>query len=353
MKKKLLTLVAAVLLSSMIGTNTYASSNTYTVKKGDSLSSIAKKHNLTVKDLMSYNGLKNDKIFVNQKLVVKKKTVKKVSAKKPATYKVKKGDSLSKIATKYKVSVAKLKKWNKLKSDQIFVGQKLIVSKPKTTTSKVKDVVAKAPAKETAPAKPVVAEPSVVSEVIYWEYTIQRGDTLSLLGRNFGLTVDQIKALNGLTGDQIFVGQVLKIPGEKPVVNSGVAGEAGVVVDQAFAELLIAEAKKYMGVPYVFGGATTVGFDCSGYISFVYNQIGKPLNRMSSEDYYKLSAPINVQPAPGDIVFFAGTYKEGISHMGIYLGNNEFIHASTSHGVIISNLNNSYYQKHFHSFRRM
>ncbi|WP_203247683.1 C40 family peptidase [Sporosarcina beigongshangi] len=96
-------------------------------------------------------------------------------------------------------------------------------------------------------------------------------------------------------------------------------------------------AEKFYGTSYKFGGTTPAGFDCSGYIRYVFNKFNISLPRTSA-DQFKVGTKVskdNLQP--GDLVFFANTYKKGISHTGIYLGNNEFISAK-SRGVLKANL---------------
>lgn len=105
---------------------------------------------------------------------------------------------------------------------------------------------------------------------------------------------------------------------------------------------LIPIAKKYIGVPYKWAGTTVSGFDCSGYINFVYNQIGIDLPRTSSSMYQVGTKVAKDDLRVGDLIFF-NTSGSGISHAGIYIGSNQFIHASTSKGVMISNINDPYY----------
>lgn len=106
----------------------------------------------------------------------------------------------------------------------------------------------------------------------------------------------------------------------------------------------------YLQIPYVFGGITKAGLDCSGFIWLIHNEAGLTISRLSSEDYFKRAKPVQ-QPVPGDLVFFENTYKPGISHMGIYLGDNQFVHAG-SKGVEVSNLSVSYWKDRFVSFKR-
>jgi len=120
----------------------------------------------------------------------------------------------------------------------------------------------------------------------------------------------------------------------------------GQVVYAALASI----APNYLGTPYVMGGKLPTGFDCSGFIYYVHNEAGLNIIRKSSADYYKDTTKVSV-PQIGDLVFFKDTYITGISHMGVYIGNNQFIHAA-SRGVEITNLDNSYWKSHFVDFRR-
>ncbi|MGO1368325.1 MAG: C40 family peptidase [Senegalia sp. (in: firmicutes)] len=116
---------------------------------------------------------------------------------------------------------------------------------------------------------------------------------------------------------------------------------------------IINEAKKYMGVPYVYGGSTTSGFDCTGYTQYVYRKFGISLSRSSrgqATDGTRVSRN-NLQA--GDLVIFEGTYRPGPSHAGIYLGNDMFINASSSKGVSIASLNSSYWKSHYAYGRRV
>jgi murein DD-endopeptidase / murein LD-carboxypeptidase len=105
---------------------------------------------------------------------------------------------------------------------------------------------------------------------------------------------------------------------------------------------LLPIAKKYIGVPYAWGGSSPSGFDCSGYISFVYKQLNIDLPRIS-KDMAKVGDPIKrSELRVGDLVFF-NTYGSDISHAGIYIGNNQFIHSQNGKGVSISALNDPFY----------
>lgn len=119
------------------------------------------------------------------------------------------------------------------------------------------------------------------------------------------------------------------------------------------ADTIIKTAKKYAGVPYVWGGVSPSGFDCSGFTHYVFLQNDITIPRVS-KDQYNAGVWVNKSALkPSDLVFFT-TYEPGPSHVGIYLGNNQFIHASSGAGKItISDLNNVYYSQHYIGAKRV
>ncbi|EJQ17032.1 peptidase M24 [Bacillus cereus] len=108
---------------------------------------------------------------------------------------------------------------------------------------------------------------------------------------------------------------------------------------------ILAYAKSMQGVPYVWGGSSANGVDCSGYIYHVFKKFGHNISRQSVAGYWS-SLPKTSSPQPGDLIYFQNTYKAGPSHMGIYLGGGSFIQAGDK-GVAIASLNNSYWKSHF------
>ncbi|MGG0455134.1 SH3 domain-containing protein [Bacillus mycoides] len=108
---------------------------------------------------------------------------------------------------------------------------------------------------------------------------------------------------------------------------------------------ILAYAKSMQGVPYVWGGSSANGVDCSGYIYHVFKKFGHNISRQSVAGYWS-SLPQTSSPQPGDLIYFKDTYKAGPSHMGIYLGGGSFIQAGDK-GVAIASLNNSYWKSHF------
>jgi cell wall-associated NlpC family hydrolase len=117
------------------------------------------------------------------------------------------------------------------------------------------------------------------------------------------------------------------------------------------AQELTKSALRFLGVPYVFGGTSVSGFDCSGYVQHVFAMMGISIPRTADAQYYSGSAPIGGM-RPGDLVFFQ-TYEPGPSHVGIYLGNGQFVHASSSHGVMVSSLSDSYWSARYIGAKRL
>lgn len=118
------------------------------------------------------------------------------------------------------------------------------------------------------------------------------------------------------------------------------------------AAAVISTAKSFLGVPYVWGGQSPSGFDCSGYIQYVLGKNGISIARTSAEQYKAGVSVSRSNLRVGDLVFFS-TYKPGPSHLGFYIGNGEFIHASSSKGVAISKLSNTYYASRYIGARRV
>lgn len=327
MNKKWQTLIAAVVFSTAIVVPTVDAAN-YTVQKGDTLTKIAKTHNTTIQQLRQWNSLKNNTIYIKQNLVVVSQITSVVEEKVEQTppkiataqkqplvvqqaetvptavkvYKVVKGDTLTKIARTYNVSVDNLKQWNIITNDQIYIGQAL----------KVLD------------------------------------STLAGLSTIETPTITQVEAVVDFEEKQINEVDSLIT---KQLASENIITTAPSAAGQAQYAQIIETAKELMGVPYVFGGNTTAGFDCSGFVSHLFNSTGTELARKSSLDYFLQNTTQVQQPVPGDIVFFKNTYIATVSHMGIYLGDGEFIHAS-SRGIEVAKLNTKYWEERFIGYKR-
>lgn len=122
----------------------------------------------------------------------------------------------------------------------------------------------------------------------------------------------------------------------------------------ASGEEILAQAQEYLGAPYRSGGASPSGFDCSGFVYYVLKQVGYSPYRTPA-DQYKMGTVVSKDALqPGDIVFFAGTAASGISHVGIYAGSGQFIHAPNSRSTVsYSDLTSGYWAEHYYGARRM
>lgn len=358
MKKTVFSVMATTALATMIAVgDADASENTYDVKPGDSLWKIATQHNSSVSNLKKLNNLSSDLIFPNQKLVVSgsastgNASSGSATVTKPNTttnsYTVKSGDTLGAIASAHKTSVSALAKLNGIANvNRLSIGQVLKVTGTASATP--------AP----TPSKPAGSSSSKPNNSVAGAttYTIVRGDTLSGISSKHGLSVNSLMTMNGLNSHIIHIGQKLQLDGaavSKPTTGQTAApkppaaSNSGIGVYSA----VVSNALAQKGVPYVWGGQSTRGFDCSGFIHYIFNQSGVSMSRTNTAGYYSRSYGIN-NPVPGDLVFFDNTYKRGLSHMGIYLGNGNFVHAG-SKGIAVGNVNDSYWKTKFNSYKRL
>ncbi|MFJ6207048.1 C40 family peptidase [Lysinibacillus sp. NPDC092081] len=180
-------------------------------------------------------------------------------------------------------------------------------------------------------------------------YTVKSGDSLWKIANQYGVTYQTLMKWNNLSSSTIRVGQKLNLnttstistPTPKPTVSITPKPTN-----------LVQVAKQQLGVKYTFGGSKpSTGFDCSGYVTYVYNNAGISTARKSAAGFYSTTKKVSA-PQVGDLVFFANTYKAGISHVGIYIGNNQMISASDG-GVSVANINSSYWKTHFAGYGRI
>lgn len=210
-------------------------------------------------------------------------------------------------------------------------------------------------------------------------YTVKPGDTLWQIATKHKLTVDELKSLNSLASDSIKTNQKLAISQKSGTVHSSPVKTANKKVSTVKKETsstnswknavattvkpkeLNLPSKKVLvsavdvslpllDTPYVWAGATKEGFDCSGFIYYVFNEAGLKIPRLDTIGMYANSFSVD-EPIPGDLVFFENTYRSGISHAGIYLGEGKFIHAATKK-VEITSIDSVYWKDKFTGFKR-
>ncbi|MBR1859520.1 MAG: C40 family peptidase [Selenomonadaceae bacterium] len=137
------------------------------------------------------------------------------------------------------------------------------------------------------------------------------------------------------------------------IISDGELVPYGIIlISKSQADELVRTAKSYIGVPYVFGGTTPDGFDCSGFVQYVFRQQGIIIPRLADEQYL-LGRSANISELnAGDLVFFT-TYEAGASHCGIYVGNRQFLHTSSSRGVRIDDIDNVYWSPRFFGAKKI
>jgi len=315
----------------------------YTVRKGDTLVAIANKFNTNVRTLKQYNNLNSSRLDIGDKIRVPDSSLT-VTKSGDIQYKVAKGDSLLKIANNFNISVRSLKSANGLNSNSIYVGDKLII--PPTSTIKRSSKSSTKVAKSSKKSK----NATIIN------YRVRGGDTLSSIARKHNSSVTKIKQANNLIGNSIYSGQKLKVPSKLYASTSKKSKKTRKTFNNE-AELkneLINVAKKYLGAPYKFGGTSTkTGIDCSAYINKVFKSFDVNLPRTARGIYKKGNYVSKSKLQKGDLVFFA-TYAKFPSHVGIYMGDGNFIHASSAKKkVVITNFQGKYYQKRYIGAKRI
>ena len=134
--------------------------------------------------------------------------------------------------------------------------------------------------------------------------------------------------------------------------NSGSTG--GTTVSNLTGQQVIDFAKKFLGTPYKWGGTTPAGFDCSGFVYYVYNSLGYKMPRMIADMNRQGTYVSKANLKPGDVIIFQNTYASGLSHVGLYVGDGKFIHSPNSRSVVsYADLYSTYYVNHYYSARRI
>jgi peptidoglycan endopeptidase LytE len=351
--------VFAILTLSIL-LNTYIEPYTlyHTVKRGENLYTIGKKYGKTPEEIKKLNNLKSSNLYPGQKLIVGVKEGKTASEKKgkysikeeklsseksgnliKEYYTVKNGDTLSKISKNFGVSVAQLKKMNGLKNSKLKIGQKLIV--------RIKKIYEFENARKEINFDEI--EPIAdVSKKVY--YKVCEGDTIESICEKFQIEPEKLLSANLLKKEDLKVGQILVIP-PRDLLEEKTEKETDLEKRSDLRTKIIEEALNFLGAKYRFGGESKSGLDCSALTRLVYRVIGLDLPN-TSYSQFENGIPVKKEEAlPGDLVFF----KKGgrIGHVGIYLGNDLFVHASfTLKRVVISSLSEKYFKNRFAGFRR-
>ena len=274
-------------------------------------------------------------------------------------YAVKPGDSLYKISKHYGVSISTLKAINHLEREDLKLHQVLLI--PAANGRQPREPVKKSSNESSS-------ESSSLSS-----YVVQKGDTLSGISRKTGLPVEEIKRINQLQTNKLAAGQTLILsvsksrtedpeelgdaedqPENSPEVEEEVKE---VAVEPASGgwkspeerSLFVRVVKTFLGVPYRLGGATLKGIDCSAFVKRIYEIFNTQLPRTTWEQFRIGKKVGKGDLEEGDLVFFkVPTRRANNRHVGIYIGNNEFVHASSrNREVRVDSLEAPYFSKRF------
>lgn len=178
-----------------------------------------------------------------------------------------------------------------------------------------------------------------LTEIPYENQDSSNSPKFYRLGKSTGVT-PSASALNGTTSSGS--------------TSSSTTSSGSTSTGSATGAQIVAEAKKYLGTPYVYGGASPSGFDCSGFVYYVLKQLGYSPYRTPADQYSMGTYVSKANLQPGDIVFFAGTYASGISHVGIYVGNGQIIHSPNSRSTVsYADITSGYWAEHYYGARRM
>lgn len=305
---------------------------------------------------------------------------------------VKGDETLWRIAKKYDTTVEKLQQVNGLNSNRICVGQRLCIqhNSPLIPSERETILTPDPSQEETALINSAIPDSSLKERETCLEnsYIVKKGDTLFSIARRTGCTVEGIKEINRLINNTIEISQVLLLTAktvnpdakdidsksqtsreEKPpsaqVENHtrlAVKKTASLEEEQyiPFSEhpgdigpQIVTTAKRYLYLPYKSGGEIgDESTDCSGFVKRTFGYFGIKLPRTAREQF-NMGIPV-IELAEGDLVFFT-TYASYPSHVGIYIGNDKFIHSSSyrSGGVRIDSLESNYYHKRYIGARRV
>ena len=270
-------------------------------------------------------------------------------------YEVKRGDNLYTISKKFGVSVQSIKQINNLKGNALSLRQVLNIP-------------------EKGPSVPVVRSKSKPAAY----YTIKKGDNPALIAQKTGVTLRQITALNKINPRHLRIGQKLSLTKELSPPQSDIAPDEDSLLDDNIDEdtaqsvevtdlernsqnntevlgkwnsdderkLFVKVATGFLGAPYRLGGSTIRGIDCSAFVRKIYNFFDIELPRTAREQSHVGRNIDKAELVEGDLVFFRTRREFG--HVGIYIGNHEFVHASSRDKVVrIDSLDTPYFHKRF------
>lgn len=304
-KRRYFTISGLFVLFLLFGLSSNALAIQYKVKNGDTLYSISKKLDVSVDKIKKDNNLSKSRIKPNQILNISQKSSSKHVAKsksKSSYYTVRKGDTLAKIARKTQTPLRKIMAMNHVNSRNLRVGQRLVLARS-------------------------------ISE------SVDESEKSNYVQENKELTEGYDDSLTEEEADDV---ADISLPGDSDRKEELL----GKWKSPDEVQLFVNVATGFLGAPYRFGGSSLKGIDCSSFVQKIYRIFGITLPRSAREQATVGISITRENLTKGDLVFFH-TYRS-LGHVGIYIGNNEFVHASSkSKAVRIDSLDTPYYQKRF------
>lgn len=354
----------------------------YTVRQGDTLTSIARKLGVPLQRLARANNA-GDRLKIGQVLVIpdaggkprqgQTRRETKPAAGGSARYVVRAGDTLYEIAKRHGVSVQALARANSA-GENLRIGQVLVIPG--------RDTAAVTTASTSSRANGQRRQASGGA----W-HTVAPGETIWSIAKEHGVSPEALAKANG-AGNRLQIGQRLRIPGSgtsprktpakapkkvphsrtqvRPPLHelaledeawspdgSGKESKLGQAVKESVRSLVVRTALAYRGGHYVRGGSGPHGFDCSGFTRYVFRKAANISLPHTSSGQFRLGRKVDASDlAPGDLVFFRR--GGGVGHVGVYIGNGQFVHASNPRrGIRVDSINHGSYRRRFVGARRI
>lgn len=356
MKKKNLLMTTLATLSAsgaLLTTGASALADSYTVVKNDTLWGLSKKYGVSVSDLKKANGVSGRLIYVGQKLQIPTKSTKATKTAKTSTststvdttsttHTVVKGDTLWSLAKKYGVSVSALMKANNLSSSTILIGQSLNLRAGMTTygvngvttgssstaasantassTSTTASSQAPKDKKTATKAKSTTTNTSSNSNTSTSANT-QSQSTASNSSASTTTNTNTVASNANTTSSTNTAASSSQAVSQAPTASTSTATTTA----SASASAITSYALTFLGVPYVWGGTTPSGFDCSGLVQYVYSHFGINLGRTTYTQQYA-GTKISVASAQAGDLYFWGSYGSAY-HVAIALGGGQYVMA--------------------------
>jgi cell wall-associated NlpC family hydrolase len=326
----------------------------YTVQPGETLVQIARQFNVRAETIVQASNLDDaNKIVVGSVLKVP------VGAKEHV---VTDGETLRDIASSEKVDLGSLIDFNQIDDPALIrVGQVVLLpmaasGPPGSTTAApaATSTPTAAPSPAPSPAATSAPQPETQAAAVAQSRPLQQPSPTP--SPKPTTSPAPAPAAAGGAPASTAPGAAATRPAAAPTASPKPAAPIAAVPVPAGSpsDGLAGAALKFLGTPYVWGGSSPRGFDCSGFVWYVGRQLNKQLSRGMFGQYNSGSHPSRDDLKPGDLVFFQNTFAPGLSHNGIYIGNGKFVNAADeSAGVTISNLNTGYWSAHWFGATRL